>query len=193
MVLQPLLVLWQGRVIPVLFFEKEDFGCLPGEDTHLTWKKVVGTVYRRSGIYELLPFLAHPADQATPHSVCWLPLGGMHILEVIQEAWSEVMTQSKVVESRGVYMYSIGVPQTVFAPLAYMRCLKQPRVSGCGSYHPFLSGSQHSFERNSSSVCILQALSWTEANWDTRAEFWKSSSCVLHLGWQVKSQSIMPF
>lgn len=189
MVLQPLLVLWKGRIIPVLFSEKEDFGCLPGEDTHLTWK----TVYRRSRIYQLLLFLAHPADQAAPHSVCWLPFGGTYILEIIQEAWSKVMTQSKAVESRGVYMYSTGVPQPGFVPLAYIRCLKQFGVSGCGSYHPLLSGSQHSFERNSPSVCILQALSWTEANWDARAEFWKSSSRVLHLGWQVTSQSIMPF
>ena len=47
--------------------------------------------------------------------------------------------------------------------------------------------------KETSPVCILQALSWTEANWDAGAEFWKLSSHVPHLGWQVKSQSIMPF
>lgn len=133
---------------------------------------------------------------------CW---SGSSSLSVLAPIWRYVhlgnhtgslvksLTQSKAVESRGVYIYSTGVPQPGFVPLAYIRCLKQFGVSGCGSYHPLLSGSQHSFERNSSSVCILQALSWTEANWDARAEFWKSSSCVLHLGWQVTSQSIMPF
>lgn len=189
-------LLWKGRVIAVQLLKERT--CMPafrrGHKHHL--EEGAGDSSEEEQDLWVTPVFSIP---------CWLGsfslsmlaaeqpiLRYSHLPDIIWEAWSKAMIQPKVVEGRGIYMHSIRDPLIKSTSWICSACINSmTKAVSVWWYDPSRSWIFPTFIWEFSRA--LKETWWTEVSWDTWAEFWKQSSWVPHLGWQVKSQSIVPF